>query len=364
MVYHVIGLMSGSSLDGLDIVFANIEEVRGVWQYGIQAAECIPYPESWSDDLKTAGGRDAGSFLCLHTRYGRFLGTCVNEFIEKHALHHKVHFIASHGHTVYHNPAEQTSFQLGDGASLAAVTRLPVISDLRSLDVALGGQGAPIVPIGDKFLFGDYDYWLNIGGIVNMTVSRSGQLLAYDICPGNQMLNALARRAGKEMDEDGAMASRGTLLPQLSGRLQEAAYYQKRPPKSLSNPETLQLAAPLLSEQEVPLEDLLCTATEHIARMVAKEITAFPPEKKDSQLLVTGGGALNGFLVEKLQQHLQPYGISVIVPDIEIVRYKEALVMALIGTLRWREESNVLAEVTGAGRDSVGGALWMGSSYN
>lgn len=364
MIYHVIGLMSGSSLDGLDIVYTELEEIRGSWSYKLVAAECMPYDTHWQALLKNAGSMSVGDFLCLHTAYGRYLGTCVERFIDKHDLRHKIHFIASHGHTIYHNPAAHTSFQLGDGASLAAITGLPVISDLRSLDVALGGQGAPIVPIGDKLLFGTYDYWLNIGGIVNVTVRKDEQLLAWDVCPGNQMLNAITQIEGKVMDKDGKMAAQGKLLPTILEQLRAAPYYSDAPPKSLSNTKAMELAQPVLTTNIGTVNDLSHTAVCHIANNIAKAVASYPHNKEEATMLVTGGGAFHGFLIEKIQEALNPQKIRTVVPDSQTIQYKEAIVMALIGALRWREETNVLSAVTGAAKDSISGTIWMGHSYN
>ncbi len=360
MVYKVIGLMSGSSLDGLDIAYVQLEEVRGAWSYQLLHAACVPYSIEWELKLKHAATIPVGDFLKLHTSYGRYLGEQVKTFIANNNLEHKVHFIASHGHTVFHEPQHKTTFQLGDGASLAAVAELPVISDLRSLDVALGGQGAPIVPIGDKLLFGNYDYLLNIGGIANITVWQNGEPVAFDICAANQLLNGLAERDGKKMDENGAIAATGELLVGVLEELNKAAYYAKTAPKSLSNEEARQIVFPLLLESDYALADMLHTATVHIAQQIAAAVAKYPHGKEMASLLVTGGGAFNSFLVDQIQKELTASNVTVTVPDAGLIQYKEAIVMALIGTLRWREEANVLSSVTGASRDSVGGAMWLG----
>jgi anhydro-N-acetylmuramic acid kinase len=362
MVYKVIGLMSGSSLDGLDIAFTMLEEIRGQWKFEIVHAACIEYTEemvnSHADHLNVA------EFLKLNTSYGRYIGEQVNQFIEKYNLHHQVHFIASHGHTVFHEPHNHTTCQIGDGASIAAVTGLPVISDLRALDVALGGQGAPIVPVGDKLLFGNYDYWLNIGGICNITVPHNGSTLAFDICAANQVLNILASEEGKQMDEGGEMASKGELLITVLEQLNGQEYYQKQPPKSLSNDMAKEIVFPILLQSEYKNSDRLRTMVQHIAEQIAAAVRKFPCGKEHGSMLITGGGAFNTFLIEKISEILAPLNTQVVVPEPEVVKYKEALVMALIGTLRWREETNVLSNVTGASRDSIGGALWMGHSYS
>jgi anhydro-N-acetylmuramic acid kinase len=364
MVYNAIGLMSGSSLDGLDIVYAQLEEIRGKWTFDIKHASCIPYSGEWCGRLQHTSTLPVSEFLKLHTAYGRYLGNSVNKFIEHHDLQHKVHFIASHGHTIFHEPQAHTTIQIGDGATIAAITGLPVISDLRSLDVALGGQGAPIVPIGDKLLFAGYDYLLNIGGIANITVPHNDSLLAFDVCPANQILNVLAQREGKAYDEGGALAAEGHLLLDVLSQLNEADYYGKRPPKSLSNEAARDLVFPILLESKHNTASLLHTTVQHIAEQVAEAVRQFPAGNEKATMLVTGGGAFNTFLMLHLQKALEPLNVTVAVPDPTIVKFKEALIMALIGALRWREETNVLSSVTGASRDSISGALWMGHSYS
>lgn len=360
MVYKVIGLMSGSSLDGLDIVYTHLEETRGQWSYEIKAAACEPYDAEWTDRLRHAQQLSVAEYLRLHTAYGHYLGEKVLGFMKKHDLEHKVHFVASHGHTTFHDPASRTTGQVGDGAAIAAVTSLPVISDLRALDVALGGQGAPIVPIGDKLLLSGYDYLLNIGGIANLTVRKGQDILAFDISPANQALDILARRMGHDMDEDGAIAARGTLLQGVLSEMNEQEYYRRPAPKSLSNEQAVALAFPEMMESPHQVPDMLRTMVQHIAEQVAAAVREYPVDSVEKKMLVTGGGAFNSFLLQCLQAELEPLGVAVVVPDEMVIKFKEALVMALIGALRWREEVNVLSSVTGASRDSVGGALWMG----
>lgn len=358
MVYNVIGLMSGSSLDGLDIACVKLEEVRGKWNFEIIYADCIPFSEEWANALSQAAGLNAIDYLRLDTKFGRLVGSFVNSFIARHELEHKVHFIASHGHTVFHEPHNQTTAQLGNGAAIAAVTGLPVINDLRAVDIALGGQGAPIVPIGDKLLFAEYDYLLNIGGIANVSVRHGDSYVAFDICPANQVLNRLAARVGLIMDKDGELAASGAVLPEMLAALSTDEFYEKAPPRSLSNSSALDMAAAVINSSGQNTADLLATATTHIANEVERALRQFSPALP-GKMLITGGGALNKTLVGMISERLSCLGIEVVVPGAEIVQYKEALVMALLGVLRWREEVNVLASVSGAERDSVGGALWL-----
>lgn len=352
MVYQVIGLMSGSSLDGLDIVFVELSEVRGQWSYVIHAAECVPYDERWTEDLRNAVSLNARDYMLLHTAYGHYLGRRVADFITRHSLDHRVHFIASHGHTAFHMPDRKMTAQLGDGAAIAAETGLPVITDLRSIDVALGGQGAPIVPIGEQLLFPGYDYWLNLGGIANISTATA----AFDVCPANSVLNALAGALGKSYDENGALAAGGMADMRLLEALNAQPYYGQPYPKSLSNDFGREVILPLIGEYTLSVQGKLRTYVQHIAQQVARAARAMGEGRK---MLVTGGGAFNRFLVESIHDELQ---IDVIIPDEQTVQYKEALVMALIGALRWRQQPNVLASVTGASRDSVNGALWMGEA--
>lgn len=354
--------MSGSSLDGLDIVYTHLEEVRGQWSFEIKNAACLLYSTEWANQLRSALKLNIADFLKLHTRYGHYLGEQVNAFIAEHGLDHKVDFIASHGHTTFHHPKEKTTFQLGDGAAIAAVTSLPVISDLRALDVALGGQGAPIVPVGDKLLFTGYDYLLNLGGIANLTVKNGEAISAFDVCPANQVLNALAQRVGKDFDEYGNLAASGSLLMDVLGDVNDQTYYKQTGPKSLSNEMAMELVFPSLMESGHSTEDMLYTMVQHIADQVAAAVAQNPVSTSPAKMLVTGGGAFNPFLVHKIQEALG-MNVNVIVPDENVIQFKEAVVMALIGALRWREENNVYSSVTGASRDSIGGALWMGHSY-
>jgi len=226
--------------------------------------------------------------------------------------------------------------------------------------VASAGQGAPIVPIMDRLLFADYEFCLNIGGIVNITHQTQDRSTAFDICPGNQILNALAQQQGEIMDENGKMAAEGKPLLDILEKLNQQDYYQQAAPKSLSNEAAQQLVFPSLLANHSSHFDLLHTATLHIAEQIAAVVKQYKTHHEPSKMLVTGGGAFNTFLTQRIEQLLLPLNVSLIIPDATIIQYKEALVMALIGTLRWREETNVLASVTGAEQDTIGGALWMG----
>lgn len=359
MVYNVIGLMSGSSLDGLDIVYTQLTEIRGAWSYEVLASACEPYPVELSDELRRAAGLSVPEFLRLHTRYGHYLGNAVNTFITRHQLEHKVHFICSHGHTVWHEPRRQTTTQIGDGAAIAAHTYLPVIADLRNMDVALGGEGAPIVPIADRLLFSDYNFCLNIGGIANITINRE-QPLAFDICPANQLLNHFALGLQKAYDENGELARLGNNVEPVLQKVNQVAFYEQRIPKSLHNGFVTEEVIPHFSDIS-DHRDALHTSTRHIVAQIIKAMDPYLLPGVEQKMLVTGGGAFNTFLIELLQEELARTGqsVAVVVPDEQTVKFKEAIAMALMGALRWREEPNTYASVTGAKHDSIAGTIWL-----
>lgn len=362
MIYRAIGVMSGSSLDGLDIAFVEFQEQGGKWTYEINEADCYPYTTEWTEKLKNAINLPAREYQLLHTAYGQYIGQEVNRFIESHQLHYKVAVVASHGHTTFHMPASQMTAQLGDGAAIAAKTQLPVVSDLRALDVAFGGQGAPIVPIGEKMLMNDFTYFLNIGGIANISLNAE-EYVAFDVCPANRVLNMLANDAGKPFDEDGKMAASGNLHDELLNQLNKLAYYSQPYPKSLANDFGTDIVYPLIKSAGLSIPDAIRTFSEHVALQICNALSSLniqQPVPGNKKLLVTGGGALNTFLVNRLAELLRVENIEVVVPDTKLVNYKEALIMAFIGVLRWRQEYNVLASVTGASRNSIGGALWTG----
>jgi anhydro-N-acetylmuramic acid kinase len=364
MVYKAIGMMSGSSLDGLDIAYVHFQETAGKWTYELLHTDCYAYTEEWATQLKNAITLPALDYQLLHTAYGRFIGEAVNQFIDTHQLHHQVDLIASHGHTTFHLPQQKMTAQLGDGAAIAAETGLPVISDLRALDVAFGGQGAPIVPIGEKLLLNGYQFFLNLGGIANLSYNDPANYTAFDVCAANRVLNMLVQPTGKAFDEGGKIAAGGSINQALLNELNAQSYYQLPFPKSLANDFGTETIYPLIQKYQLSIPDTLRTYVEHIAvqiRNAIKLLTPHLPAGQAGSLLTTGGGALNNFMIECITKQVKDLAIEVIVPDKNLVNFKEALIMALIGVLRWREENNVLASVTGAKRNSVNGAIWMGA---
>jgi anhydro-N-acetylmuramic acid kinase len=348
--YNVLGIMSGSSLDGVDLALCRFIKT-GSWSFSIIRAGVIPYPEEWKQKLKDAPSMTGQELIRTHVHYGHYLGTLVKEFLQQG--NERVDFISSHGHTVFHQPQNGLTLQIGDGAALAAETSLPVVCDFRTTDVALGGQGAPLVPVGDRLLFDEYGFCLNIGGIANISTEINDERIAFDICPANQLLNNLAAQAGAEYDSDGKMAQQGELNHELLQKLNDFPYYKKTFPKSLGNENVAEYFFPLLHNSSVPVQDKLRTCTEHIAQQIADTVNE--ENSKVKNILVTGGGAFNKFLVELIKEKTHH---RVVLPADDIIKFKEAMVFAFLGVLRMRNEVNVLKSVTGASRDSVSGAVY------
>jgi anhydro-N-acetylmuramic acid kinase len=353
--YHVIGLMSGTSLDGLDIADCSFAPFRGLgakkWQYRINKAETIPYKQYWSDRLSKIHTYSGEELIFLHNEYGKYLGNEVVKFIGKNKIP-KPDFIASHGHTIFHQPKKRFTFQLGNGSDIAAISGIPVVYDFRTLDIALGGQGAPMVPVGDKMLFPEYDYCLNLGGFSNISFDYKGKRVAYDICPVNTILNYLAALNGKKYDKNGSLAKSGRINKELLDTLNGIEYYSKSYPKSLSREWLENNFVPKFDKTNMATEDKLATVTEHIAIQIAKSIVL-----KKSKVLITGGGANNIFLINCLKSKLPNH--EVVIPDSNLINFKEALIFAFLGVLKWENKVNTFKSVTGAKRDSSGGVIFL-----
>lgn len=344
----VLGLMSGTSLDGLDLVAAEFWYVDGSYRYKIVAAETISYSTDWRNRLAAAHELPAVELIELDREYGSFLGKASARFIQLNHL--PADLIASHGHTVFHYPSRRFTLQIGHGAAIAAETSLPVISDFRSTDVALGGEGAPLVPAGDKLLFGDFSALLNLGGFANISFTGEDPVIAGDICPVNLVLNALSNREGEAFDPGGRMGRSGRVIEELLDQLNNHPFYDQPFPKSLGREWCNSEIFPLIASHSASSADLLRTWYEHAAIQIGR---AFGSAER---ALVTGGGAHNRFLLERITAHT---GAELLVPSDEIVNFKEALIFAFLGYLRWYGLTNCLASVTGARQNSSSGALYL-----
>ncbi len=368
----VVGLMSGTSLDGVDLALVFLtppSAVAGVWQAQLGPATTVPFPAVWRAALTAAPALVGADLQRLHVAFGQWLGEQVQAFLTSAGA--RAALVASHGHTIFHQPTPSAAegvarapgftFQLGHGGALAAACGLPVVADFRTLDVALGGQGAPLVPLGDRLLFGQYGLCLNLGGIANLSGETPAGRQAYDVCACNLLLNALAAEVGLPYDGGGALARTGRVVPALLAALDAPAYFGQVAPKSLGREWVEAEQLPLLQKADLPLPDRMRTAVAHIGGQIGRAgraVLAAAPAGADRRVLATGGGAFHTLLVEEIGQALGE-AASVVVPDAALINYKEAIVFALLGALRWRGETNTLASVTGARRDSSGGAIYL-----
>lgn len=352
--YYAIGLMSGTSLDGLDIAYCKFERLGTKWEYEILKAEALEYDAELSLRLQDAILLSEDSLKTLDIEYGRWLGRAVLDFISSNKLN--IDLIASHGHTVFHQPDQGITLQVGSGQEISNITRKTIISDFRSQDVALGGQGAPLVPIGDELLFGSFSACLNLGGIANISFSKQGKRIAYDIGMANMPLNYLAKQLDLGYDKDGDFARSGIIDQPLLSALNSLAYFKKKPPKSLGVEWFLAKMKPLLDQWAIPIKDKLATVVEHEAQQIVFSLAHQPP--KQAPVLVTGGGALNKFLIERIESNLGNRS-TIHIPKKELVDFKEAIVFAFLGVLRLRNEINCLSSVTGATQDTSSGKIWL-----
>ena len=356
--YKVLGIMSGTSLDGLDLAYCNFTRSSRGYSFSIEKATTVLYSEAWQHKLSGMVNASALELTEANTNLGTFIGKEAKKFISEHGLEPEL--IACHGHTIFHQPHKGFSLQIGSGYHIMVESGVTVVNDFRSLDVALGGQGAPLVPIGDELLFSEFDFCLNLGGIANISARSGGKRIAYDICPANMVLNLLANRKGKAYDAGGSIASQGKLLPELFNSLNKLDFYTQAAPKSLGYEWVSSQIFPLLKEQDNSVEDLLHTFCHHMARQISSALAPFASTKPQS-LLITGGGAYNTFFIKLLEKELSPLAINVVVPDNYLVEYKEALIFAFLGILRLRNEVNCLSSVTGASRDSCSGQIFQKS---
>ncbi len=354
-IYKIIGLMSGTSLDGLDLAYCHIWEKNGVWEFDIKETKSVKYSSEMLNTLKNAISLSAEKLIELHNTYGTWLGEQSSIFINENKL--DVDYIASHGHTTHHRPEMGLTFQVGSGQHLANVTGIKVIADFRTNDLALGGQGAPLVPIGDRMFFNEYDYCLNLGGISNVSFEVKDKRIAYDIGLANMILNYITRKVDLEYDEDGILARSGNINNKMLAQLNNLKYYLLPHPKSIGYEWFLEEVVPIVEDNDDTIENLLHTSIHHICDKVAQQINLNFKHNKQ-QLLITGGGALNSFLIATLQEKLGDT-TKVVVPEKIIIEFKEALVFALMGVLRVEQLTNVLSSVTGAKKDSSSGVLFI-----
>jgi anhydro-N-acetylmuramic acid kinase len=348
--YNVIGLMSGTSLDGVDLAFCTFE-FDEKWKFKFHFGKTIAYDSQWREKLRTAMLISSEELKVLDREFGKYLGQLVKDFTEEKNI--EVDFISSHGHTIFHQPKKGITVQIGSGEEIKLETGKTVVCDFRKGDVALGGQGAPLVPIGDKLLFSQMDYCLNLGGIANISFENNGERIAFDICACNIVLNELVAERDLNFDEDGNLARSGKLNRALLDELNQITFYKQPFPKSLGREDIENSVFPILQKYEISLEDKLNTFCKHIAFQISEVLSK---DISDAKMLITGGGTLNKFLLECIEDKCN---LKIVIPPKDIIDFKEAIIFAFLGVLRVRNEVNCLKSVTGASVDSSGGDIFF-----
>lgn len=348
--YNVIGVMSGTSLDGIDLAHIQFTITDEKWTFKIHESETITYPLVWLNKLKVAVDFSKEALEELNESYTVFLGNTIKNFITKYDIKN-LDAVSSHGHTILHQPQSGFTLQIGNLPKLKTIIGEKVVCDFRIQDVQLGGQGAPLVPIGDHILFHEYDYCLNLGGFSNISFENDGKRIAFDISPVNTVLNFYSNILGLDYDDKGKLARSGKINTELFNTLNELDYYKKSFPKSLGYEFVKDIVLPLSENYSINVADKMRTFTEHIAIQIGN---ALP--RKEGKLLITGGGAYNDFLIERTQFYLPK--IKIIIPNTKILEFKEALIFGLLGVLKLRNEINVLSSVTGAKKDHSSGVIY------
>ena len=347
--YYVLGLMSGTSIDGIDLVYANFV-FNKYWSFKILGSKTYQYNNDWQKILKNLSDKDLDSIKLIDKSYTKLLSKYILKFIDDFSIK-KIDFISSHGHTALHDPLNSITYQIGNLKDLSAYIGLKVICDFRLQDVKLGGQGAPLVPVGEKYIFPEYDTLINLGGFANITIKSNNNLIAYDICPVNIVFNHLSNLIDLKYDHKGKIALSGKLNIELFNCLQSLDYYKQVSPKSLGVEWVNQIIFPIINSfSEIPLEDLLNTFSKHFASQIADNI------KSTGKILITGGGAYNDYLIQNIKDLTDS---EIIIPNSEIIEYKEALIFGFLGVLKDLNINNCYSSVTGAIKDHSSGNIFI-----
>ncbi len=347
--FNVIGVMSGTSLDGVDIVYVKFIQNES-WSFKIINSKTYKYEDSTADILNDISKKSLEEIKELDVVYSKKLAKIINEFIDEFSIN-KIDFVSSHGHTAIHDPSNLITYQMGNLSTLSTEINQQVICDFRVQDVKLGGEGAPLVPVGEKYLFHEYDSFINLGGFANISNHKGESLIAYDICPVNIVLNNLSKKIGKDFDDKGSIASSGKLIINLYEELEKLEYYQSSPPKSLGIEWVDEYIFPLINKYfDYPTEDLLNTLSNHIAKQISNNL------KNLDKVLVSGGGAYNDYLIDLIRSKTDS---EIIIPSKNIIEFKEALIFAFLGVLRYLNINNCYSSVTGATKDHCSGKIFL-----
>lgn len=347
--YKVIGVMSGTSLDGLDLAYINLLK-NNHWKFEIEIAETYPYAQKWVNILKDLVNMSPSELSQIDEAYSIYMANLIKKFIQLNSIEN-IDAICVHGHTALHQPDKGITYQIGNQDNLAKILKNTIVCDFRIQDVKLGGQGAPLVPIGDELLFPEFDYCINLGGFANVSTKINNQRIAYDICPVNIVLNYYAKKLGVSFDDKGKIASKGIINNELFDKLNRLSFYKQSYPKSLGLEWVQSQMIPIIESQKIKINNILRTFVEHIAIQIVSEINA-----KGSTVLFSGGGVYNLFLMERIKTLSD---CKIVIPSKEIIDYKEALIFGLLGVLKLRNEVNCLSSVTGAKNDHSSGVLFV-----
>jgi len=347
--YYVIGLMSGTSIDGVDLVYVNFF-FNKYWSFKILKFKTYEYDKEWQNILKNLINKDQDSIKLIDKNYTKLLSKYILRFIEECSIK-KIAFVSSHGHTALHDPSNSITYQIGNLKELSDYIGLKVICDFRVQDIKLGGQGAPLVTVGEKYIFPEYNTLINLGGFANITIKSNNNLTAYDICPVNIVFNHLSNLKDLKYDHRGKIALSGKLNIELFDCLQSLDYYKQISPKSLGVEWVNQNIFPIINSfSEIPLEDLLNTFSKHFASQIASNI------KSAKKTLITGGGAYNDYLIQNIMDLTES---EIIIPNSEIIEYKEALIFGFLGVLKDLNINNCYSSVTGAIKDHCSGNIFI-----
>ena len=347
--FNVIGVMSGTSLDGVDIVYVKFIQNES-WSFKIINSKTYKYEDSTADILNDISKKSLEEIKEIDVVYSKMLAKIINEFIDEFSIN-KIDFVSSHGHTAIHDPSNLITYQMGNLSTLSSEINQKVICDFRVQDVKLGGEGAPLVPVGEKYLFHEYDSFINLGGFANISSHVGESLIAYDICPVNIVLNNLSKKIGKDYDNKGSIASSGKLILNLYEKLEKLEYYKSSSPKSLGIEWVDANIFPLINKySDYPIEDLLNTLSNHIANQISNNL------KDIDKVLVTGGGTYNDYLIDIIRSRTDS---KIIIPSKNIIEFKEALIFAFLGVLRYLNINNCYSSVTGASKDHCSGKIFL-----
>lgn len=356
----ILGLISGSSLDGLDMAICQFDEqATSQLEWEVIHTQTAGFPEGLLSRLVRSTELSTRELMELEVEFSKFCASESLDFLTKAKC--SVDYIASHGHTVFHYPEDGYTVQIGKGSIIAELTGIPSISDFRSNDIALRGQGAPLAPIVERYLYPGYNVYFNLGGIANFSIHEKSNIRSIDSCPCNQVLNFLISANGLPYDDRGRVARSGKVNDQLLKEWSSLEYFKLSGPKSMDNSWVHQIFIPVMNKYHLSMKDALATMVEFTALQLSKDISKLLQLDSITQMsgFVTGGGAYNDYLLERMTYHFQKLGLSLEVPDAQTIEFKEAILMSLMGYLRILERPNTIPTVTGAAKMSIGGAVYL-----